>query len=32
MTTLDEVRGPAEIYDAHFVPALFAQWGPVVAA
>ena len=32
MTTLEEVRGPAEIYDAHFVPALFAQWGPVVAA
>ncbi|WP_244514893.1 class I SAM-dependent methyltransferase [Ensifer sp. LCM 4579] len=26
------MRGPAEIYDAHFVPALFAQWGPVVAA
>jgi SAM-dependent methyltransferase len=32
MTTLDEVRSPAETYDAHFVPALFAQWGPVVAA
>lgn len=32
MTTLEEVRSPAEIYDAHFVPALFAQWGPVVAA
>jgi SAM-dependent methyltransferase len=32
MTTLEKVRGPAEIYDAHFVPALFAQWGPVVAA
>ncbi len=32
MTTPEEVRGPAEIYDAHFVPALFAQWGPVVAA
>jgi SAM-dependent methyltransferase len=32
MTTLEEVRGPAEIYDAHFVPALFAPWGPVVAA
>lgn len=27
-----EVRGPAEVYDAQFVPALFAQWGPVVAA
>jgi ubiquinone/menaquinone biosynthesis C-methylase UbiE len=23
---------PAEVYDEHFVPALFAQWGPVVAA
>ncbi|NLS05121.1 class I SAM-dependent methyltransferase [Rhizobium sp. P32RR-XVIII] len=32
MTTLERVCGPAEIYDAHFVPALFAQWGPVVAA
>jgi ubiquinone/menaquinone biosynthesis C-methylase UbiE len=32
MTTHEDVRGPAEIYDAHFVPALFAQWGPVVAA
>jgi SAM-dependent methyltransferase len=32
MTTLEEVRGPAEIYDAHFVPALFAPWGPIVAA
>jgi SAM-dependent methyltransferase len=32
MTTLEEVRSPAEIYDAHFVPALFAQWGPIVAA
>ena len=32
MTTLAEVRGPAEIYDAHFVPALFAHWGPIVAA
>jgi ubiquinone/menaquinone biosynthesis C-methylase UbiE len=31
MNTLDEARSPAEIYDAHFVPALFAQWGPVVA-
>jgi ubiquinone/menaquinone biosynthesis C-methylase UbiE len=25
-------RGPAEIYDEAFVPALFAHWGPVVAA
>ncbi len=24
--------GPAEVYDRAFVPALFAQWGPVVAA
>jgi ubiquinone/menaquinone biosynthesis C-methylase UbiE len=32
MTTLEDARGPAEIYDAHFVPALFAQWGPVVTA
>jgi ubiquinone/menaquinone biosynthesis C-methylase UbiE/uncharacterized protein (DUF1330 family) len=24
-------RSPAEIYDALFVPALFQQWGPVVA-
>jgi SAM-dependent methyltransferase len=32
MTTLQKVRGPAEVYDAQFVPALFAQWGPVVAA
>jgi ubiquinone/menaquinone biosynthesis C-methylase UbiE len=32
MTTLDEVRNPAEIYDARFVPALFAQWGPIVTA
>ena len=32
MTTINKVRSPAEIYDARFVPALFAQWGPVVAA
>lgn len=32
MTMLEKGHGPAEIYDAHFVPALFAQWGPVVAA
>ena len=25
-------RSPAEIYDALFVPALFRQWGPVIAA
>jgi SAM-dependent methyltransferase len=24
-------RTPAEVYDAAFVPALFSQWGPVVA-
>lgn len=23
---------PAEVYDAYFVPALFAQWAPIVAA
>ncbi|QRM57860.1 class I SAM-dependent methyltransferase [Sinorhizobium sp. BG8] len=32
METLVEVRSPAEIYDTRFVPALFAQWGPIVAA
>jgi ubiquinone/menaquinone biosynthesis C-methylase UbiE len=39
MATLEQVRpaevevgNPAEVYDARFVPALFAQWGPVVAA
>lgn len=32
MNTLEEMHSPADIYDAHFVPALFAQWGPVVAA
>jgi hypothetical protein len=32
MTTLQKARSPAEIYDAHFVPALFAHWGPIVAA
>lgn len=32
MTTPEDVRTPSEIYDAHFVPALFAQWGPVIAA
>ncbi len=26
-----ERHNPAEIYDTFFVPALFAQWGPVVA-
>ena len=32
MTTLKKARSPAEIYDTEFVPALFAQWGPIVAA
>lgn len=32
MTIQEEVRRPAEVYDTHFVPALFAQWGPVVTA
>lgn len=31
METLLEA-GPAEVYDRAFVPGLFAQWGPVVAA
>ena len=30
MSGTKAVRSPAEIYDARFVPALFAQWGPVV--
>src|SRR5688500_11982173 len=32
MNTIVEVRKPAEVYDEFFVPALFAQWGPIVAA
>lgn len=32
VTMLEKKHSPAEIYDIHFVPALFAQWGPVVAA
>jgi ubiquinone/menaquinone biosynthesis C-methylase UbiE len=32
MATIDDVRSPAEVYDTRFVPALFAHWGPVVAA
>ena len=24
-------KSPAQIYDALFVPALFQQWGPIVA-
>jgi ubiquinone/menaquinone biosynthesis C-methylase UbiE len=31
MTAMTKTRSPAEVYDEHFVPALFAQWGPVVA-
>lgn len=31
MTVSEKVRTPAEIYDEMFVPALFRQWGPVVA-
>lgn len=27
MTATKDARSPAEIYDAQFVPALFAQWG-----
>ena len=32
MSVLAEVQSPAEVYDAQFVPALFAPWGPIVAA
>jgi SAM-dependent methyltransferase len=32
MSTLEKAHSPAEIYDARFVPALFARWGPIVAA
>jgi len=32
MNTLDKTRSPADVYDTRFVPALFAQWGPIVAA
>lgn len=32
MSTIAEIRGPADVYDEFFVPALFKQWGPVVAA
>ncbi|WP_299939192.1 methyltransferase domain-containing protein [uncultured Nitratireductor sp.] len=31
MTLLDRETSPARIYDERFVPALFAQWGPIVA-
>jgi ubiquinone/menaquinone biosynthesis C-methylase UbiE len=32
MSSVIEKRKPAEVYDEQFVPALFAPWGPVVAA
>lgn len=32
MATVIEQHEPAEVYDRCFVPALFAHWGPVVAA
>ncbi len=32
MHVQEEMRRPAEVYDEQFVPALFAPWGPVVAA
>ena len=31
MSTIEAARSPADVYDEFFVPALFAQWGPVVA-
>ena len=31
MSTIAAARGPADVYDEFFVPALFAQWGPIVA-
>lgn len=31
MNVADRTRTPAEVYDALFVPALFRQWGPIVA-
>ena len=31
MNTIAEIRSPAAVYDELFVPALFAQFGPVVA-
>jgi SAM-dependent methyltransferase len=31
MSTIAAARGPADVYDESFVPALFAHWGPVVA-
>jgi SAM-dependent methyltransferase len=32
MDVMTGERPPAEVYDEKFVPALFGQWGPVVAA
>jgi ubiquinone/menaquinone biosynthesis C-methylase UbiE len=32
MHAVAEIRSPADVYDEMFVPALFAQFGPVVAA
>ncbi|MEO9780003.1 MAG: class I SAM-dependent methyltransferase [Sedimentitalea sp.] len=32
MDIQEKARPPAEVYDAQFVPALFAQWGQVVCA
>jgi ubiquinone/menaquinone biosynthesis C-methylase UbiE len=31
MNIIEKTRTPAEVYDALFVPALFRQWGPIVA-
>jgi ubiquinone/menaquinone biosynthesis C-methylase UbiE len=31
MTVVERTRTPAEVYDEMFVPALFQQWGPIVA-
>lgn len=32
MNIQEQRQTPAEVYDAQFVPALFAQWGPIVCA
>ncbi|MGX9855364.1 class I SAM-dependent methyltransferase [Limimaricola variabilis] len=32
MNVQDKARDPADVYDEQFVPALFAPWGPVIAA
>jgi ubiquinone/menaquinone biosynthesis C-methylase UbiE len=31
MNVVQRARTPAEIYDEMFVPALFQQWGPIIA-